>query len=186
MRSSRWRSVSTTSIAIINSSSVCGFGSTAVSLTIRPYGPQNSMPGRQKLCLGSQTGDAPLAILDGFADLGRVLRGELAHLVDDLARALLEIDDAVDELLDGICTDRGAVAGPQRLFLDLVSELGEVLETLRHPLLHGFERLGRLVQPENAGERRLQRRQHAVVRREERNRLRIDPLLGGGGLHQAS
>src|SRR3954451_20981969 len=93
-RPSWWRRVSTTSIASISSSSFCGGvgagagGPTAVAEAASAIAA--SAIDRQGPSFRHEAGDAALALLHRVADLGRVLRGESAHLVDDFERALLE------------------------------------------------------------------------------------------------
>src|SRR3954468_444672 len=95
------RKVPTTSMASISSSSFCGGGAGEPAADAGADGP-NVVAGtaasaieRQGLTLRHKAGDAALAPLHGIADFGRVLGGELAHLVDDLERALLERDPRV-------------------------------------------------------------------------------------------
>src|SRR5208283_1229747 len=145
----RWscRSVSTTSIANIRSSSLglCAAAAAAAASDIDAV----------ILAVEDQLLDALAALLDRGLDLLRVLGGELAHLLDDAERLLLEIGDGVDELDDGVGADRRAVAGAQRRLLHLVTELGEHLDATRHPFLHRLERLRRLMQAGEPGERSL-------------------------------
>src|SRR3954467_8403726 len=142
-RLSWWRKVSTTSMASISSSSFFGGGAGEPAADAGADGP-NVVAGtavsaieRQGLPLRHEAGDAALAVLDGVADLSRVLGGELAHLVDDLERALLEGDDRVHEAFHRVGADRRTVAGPHGLLADLVADLGQNLQTSRHALLHG-------------------------------------------------
>src|SRR3954449_5722726 len=179
-----WRRVSTTSMASIRSSSFCGAGAGEPDAAAAAGGPEVvagtavSAIERQGLPLRHEAGDAALAVLDRVADLGRVLGRELAHLVDDLERALLYCDDRVHEAFHRVGADRGAVAGPHGLLANLVADLGQNLQTSRHALLHGVQGLRRLVQAEHAGERRFQGGQDGVVGREEGHGLRVDALLG--------
>src|SRR5690606_715117 len=66
-----------------------------------------------------QLGHATLAVLDRVADLEGVGSALLAHLADDLARALLVGDYRIDELFDGVGPDGRPVARLQRFLLDL-------------------------------------------------------------------
>src|SRR3954454_17599433 len=148
-----WRKVSTTSIASISSSSFCGGGGRAPGSATGAGEPgvagmAASAIERQGLPLRHEPGDATLAVLDGVADLGRILGRELAHLVDDLERALLEGHHRVHELFDSVGADRRAVAGLHGLLAHPVADLGQDFEAARHALLHGVEGLGRLVQAE--------------------------------------
>src|SRR5215208_6913505 len=180
-QSSRCRSVSTTSIAIMTSSSAGALAGwpgptpmagSAEDGTGRPVETEaGSAIDGERLALGHEARDAPLAVLDRVPDLGGVLGGELAHFADDLERAFLERDHGIDELLDRIRPDGWSVARPNRGLADLVADLGEHLEALRHALLHGLERLGGYVQPEQARERGLERGEDRVVGREERHGL---------------
>src|SRR3954447_3319598 len=129
-RLSWWRKVSTTSIASISSSSFCGGGAGEPAPDPGADGP-NVVAGaavsaieRQGLPLRHKAGDAALALLDGVADLSRVLGRELAHLVDDLERALLEGDDRIHEAFYRIGPDRRPVAGLHGLLADLIADLG--------------------------------------------------------------
>src|SRR5688572_4729743 len=130
----------------------------------------------ERLAALDEPGQALLALLDGIADLAGVLRRELAHLGDDLARAQLVVDDGVDELLDGIGANRRPVTGLQRGFLNLAADVGQILEALAHTFLHRFERLRALVQAPETRERRGQSREHRLVRAEERHRLLVDAV----------
>src|SRR5208283_468249 len=134
----RWscRSVSTTSIANIRSSSLglCAAAAAAAASDIDAV----------ILAVEDQLLDALAALLDRGLDL-----------LDDAERLLLEIGDGVDELDDGVGADRRAVAGAQRRLLHLVTELGEHLDATRHPFLHRLERLRRLMQAGEPGERSL-------------------------------
>src|SRR3974377_317946 len=112
-----WRSRSTTSIANIKSSSL-GLGVAAAVSDIDAV----------ILAVEDQLLHALAAVLDRRLDLLRVLRGELAHLLDNAERLLLKIGDRVDELDDGVGTDGRAVAGAQRRLLHLVAELGQHLD----------------------------------------------------------
>src|SRR3974390_1269693 len=109
-----WRSVSTTSIANIRSSSLGLCAAAAVSDIDAVI-----------LAVKDQLLHALAAVLDRRLDLPRILRGELAHLLDDAERLLLEIGDRVDELDDRVGADRGSVTGAQRRLLHLVAEFGE-------------------------------------------------------------
>src|SRR6476619_1649722 len=64
----------------------------------------------ERLAFDDQLGDPLLAVLDGVADLGRVLGRHVAHLRDDAERLFLETDHAVDELLHRVGPDGRAVA----------------------------------------------------------------------------
>src|SRR3954451_2833119 len=126
-----WRRVSTTSMASISSSSFCGGGAGEPAADAGADGP-NVVAGtavsaieRQGLPLRHEAGDAALALLDGVADLSRVLGRELAHLVDDLERALLERDHRVHEVFHRIGPDRRAVAGPHGLLADLIADFSQ-------------------------------------------------------------
>src|SRR3974390_578080 len=125
-----WRSVSTTSIANIRSASV-GLGAAAAVSDIDAV----------ILAVEDQLLHALAAALDRRLDLLRILRGELAHLLDNAERLLLEIGDRVDELDDGVGADRRAIAGAQRRLLHLVAELGQHLDAARDAFLHRLERL---------------------------------------------
>src|SRR5262245_23351635 len=138
----------------------------------------------ERLAALDEARQALLARLDGVADLGRVLRRELAHLGDDLARAQLIVDDGVHELLDGVGADRRTVAGLQRGLLHLAADVGEVLEAAAHAFLHRFERLRALVQTPEARERSRERRQHGLVRAEERHGLLVDAIFRIRRLHE--
>src|SRR4051812_7292644 len=121
------RKVSTTSMASISSSSFCGGGAgepaagAGADSSSVVAGAASAIE-RQGLTLRHKAGDAALAPLHGIADFGRVLGGELAHLVDDLERALLERDHRVHEAFHRIGPDRRAVAGPHGLFADLIAD----------------------------------------------------------------
>src|SRR3954464_9091584 len=186
-----WRRVSTTSMASIRSSSFCGGGAGEPAPDAGAGGP-NVVAGtavsaieRQGLPLRHEAGDAALAVLDRVADLSRVLGRELAHLVDDLERALLEGDDRVHEAFHRVGADRRTVAGLHGLLANLIADLGQHFEAPRHALLHGVERLRRLLQAEHAGERGFERGQDRVVGREEGDGLRVDALLGVRALQHA-
>src|SRR6188474_1279999 len=120
-----------TSIAIMSSSrDACSF-TTASLTTSSAFIAALAAPGAEpsmrrstflrdqleRLAALDEARQALLALLDRVADLARVLRRQLAHLGDDLARAQLIVDDRVDELLDGVGADRRAVAGLERSFL---------------------------------------------------------------------
>src|SRR3954447_6105440 len=154
-RAAWWRKVSTTSIASISLSSFWGAGEAGTggpaAVAEAASAIAASAIDRQGPPFRHEAGDAALALLDRVADLGRVLGRELAHLVDDLERALLEGDDRIHEAFHRVGADRGAVAGPHGLLADLVADLGQNLQTSRHALLHGVQGLRRLVQAEHAG-----------------------------------
>src|SRR5690606_2197700 len=98
--SSLCRSVSTTSMASM-SSSRRAFSFTATSFIAALAAPLDAQVSRSARLGGQLEGlaalDEPceplLARLDGVANLGRVLRGKVAHLGDDLARADLVAHD---------------------------------------------------------------------------------------------
>src|SRR5262245_29480074 len=138
----------------------------------------------ERLAALDEARQALLALLDGVADLACVLRRQLAHLGDDLARAQLIVHDGVDELLDGVGANRRAVAGLQRGFLDLAADVGEILEALADHFLHRFERLRALMQAPETRERGRQSRQHRLVRAEERHGLLVDAVLRVRRLHE--
>src|SRR5262249_20956083 len=154
--SSRWRSVSTTSIASMSSSSgagppvptgivSCGFWTTTwfiARATALPYasGRRARRLDGQRAAAVDEPREPLLAGLDALADSGRIARALRAHLVDDLARTFLVVDDGRDELLHGVRANRGTVAGFERRLLDLAADLGQVLETLAHAFLHRVER----------------------------------------------
>src|SRR3974390_1496953 len=146
-----WRSVSTTSIANIRSSSLGLCAAAAVSDIDAVI-----------LAVEDQLLHALAALLDRGLDLLGVLGGELAHLLDDAERLFLEIGDRVDELDDGVGADRGAVAGAQRRLLHLVAELGEHLDAAGDAFLHRLQRLRRFMQTGEPCEGSLERRQHRV------------------------
>ncbi len=125
-----------------------------------------------------------LAGLHRVANLLGVLRRELAHLGDDLSRALLVVHDGRHELLHGLGTDRGAVTRLQRGLLHLAADVGQILEALADALLHLLQRARALVQAVQAGERRGQRGQHRLVRAEERDGLLVHAVLRARGLHE--
>src|SRR5690606_14837822 len=77
-----------------------------------PSGPRRLE--RKRGAFGDERREPALALLDGVVDLLGVARALLAHLRDDLARALLEVDDGVDELFHGLGADRRPVAGLER------------------------------------------------------------------------
>src|SRR3954465_11131413 len=118
-RASWWRRVSTTSIASISSSSFWGVGEAGTggpaAVAEAASGIAASAIDRQGPPFRHEAGDAALALLDRVADLGRVLGRELAHLVDDFERALLEGDDRVHEAFHCVGADRRTVAGLPRL-----------------------------------------------------------------------
>src|SRR3954451_8129922 len=168
-RLSWWRKVSTTSIASISSWPCCSRGAGEPAADAGADGP-NVVAGtavsaieRQGLPFPPEAGDAALASPPRVADLSRVLGRELAHLIDDLERALLEGDDRIHELLHRIGPDGRAVAGLHGLLADLIADLGQDFEAARHALLHGVEGLGGLVQAEQARERGFERGQHRIV-----------------------
>src|SRR5690606_18014826 len=168
----------------MTSSSVCGLDSCRLWSTVRPYGTIQLAKRRQDLRFCRESSNVPLAILHSIADFLRVLGGQLAHFRNDLPRALLEVDHAVDELLDRIGADRGAVPSPDRLLLDLFPDLGQILEALRHAFLHRIEGLGGLVKPEDAGEGGFESGQDAVVGGKEGYGLAINPLFSRRRLHE--
>src|SRR4051794_6306603 len=90
----------------------------------------------ERLAFGHQPGDTLLAVLDGVTDLGGVLGRHVAHLRDNVEGALLEADDAVHELLDGIGADGGSVASAHGRLLDLAAHVRQHLDALGHALLH--------------------------------------------------
>src|SRR5262245_58528685 len=118
------------------SSSRGAFSLTTTSFIAAPAAGVQPSTGRSILLRGElerlaaldEARQALLALLHRVADLAGVLRRELAHLGDDLARAQLIVHDGVDELLDGVGANRRAVAGLQRGFLDLAADVGEILE----------------------------------------------------------
>src|SRR5262249_19184399 len=129
---SRWRSVSTTSIARRTSSSLRG------SSVVTAGGPAPAragtagslIPGRSR-CPDRQLGRGALldkmrqpllAVLDRVADLDRVLRRQLAHVGDDADGALLIGDNRVDQFLDGGGRNRRAIASLQGGFLHLAAD----------------------------------------------------------------
>src|SRR5690606_28584159 len=118
---SSWRSVSTTSIAIISSSSGCRLCSDATAIAC--LGPR-SLRGLQAVAFGGQLRQAALAVLDRDTDLLGVLCRHLAHLVDDLTRVDLEVDNGIHQLLDRSSLDGRAIAGLQRRLLNAVADLG--------------------------------------------------------------
>src|SRR3954447_4747994 len=93
-RAAWWRKVSTTSIASISSSSFWGAGEAGTGGPAAVAEAASTIAAsaidRQGPPLRPQAGVAAVALLHRVADLGRVLRGEPAHLVDDFERALLE------------------------------------------------------------------------------------------------
>src|SRR5690606_38197046 len=204
MSRSRWRSVSTTSIASISSSSggrscfaasdvVIASGARASSspsfrrgrsvdigydsrgAAAEPSGPRRLE--RKRSAFGDERREPALALLDRVVDLLGVARALLAHLRDDRARAFLVIDDGVDELLHGLGADRRPVARLERGLLNLPADLREVLEAAAHAFFHRLDRLRALVQAVKPRERRAQRREHRVVRAEEAHGLLVDAVF---------
>src|ERR671913_1815852 len=114
---SLWRSVSTTSMASISSSSFWGSRAGASVSAIEWQG----------LSLRHESGDAALSVFDRVANFSGVLGRENAHLIDDVEGALLERDDGVHELFDCISADGWAVAGPHGCLAYLVADLREHL-----------------------------------------------------------
>src|SRR5215217_4746067 len=102
-------------MASISSSSFCGSRAGASVSAIE----------RQCLSLRHEPCDAALSIFDRIANLSGVLGREGAHLIDNVEGALLERDDGVHELLDGISADGRAVAGPHGRLAYLVADLRE-------------------------------------------------------------
>src|SRR5690606_14761267 len=210
---SRWRSVSTTSIASISSSSGARSRSAspdAVVLISRARVSSSFCRGRsvdiaggsrtvattssssprrldrERLPFGDELRQPPLALLDRLADLLGVARALLAHLGDDRAGVLLEADDRVDELLHGLGADRRPVAGLERRLLHFAADLREVLEAAADPFLHRVDGLRALVQSMQPGERRAERGEHRLVRAEEAHGLLVDAILRARRLQQAA
>src|SRR5690606_14599582 len=111
---SPWRNVSTTSMASISSSSAGApdaagpLGVVATLSAMGSYRPA-SVSKHERVAFSGEPCHALLAILDRIADFGAVLRGKVAHLGNDLGGAGLEVDDTVDEFLDGVSADGRAV-----------------------------------------------------------------------------
>src|SRR4051812_3772650 len=175
-----WRSVSTTSMASISSSSFRGACPAA-----SPGGAADrSTICRQRRAFSHQAGDAPLTVLDGVADLRRVLRREPAHLADDLQGMLLEGDHRVHKLLDRISPDGRAIASLHGSLTNLIANLGQHLQAARDALFHLVQGLRGFMEAKHASKRCLQRREHRIIGREEGNCLSVDALLGVRHLHQ--
>src|SRR5690606_1770284 len=141
-----WRKVSTTSMASISSSS-------DVSAVDPGRDVVDASAIHQGIAFGCEPRQAALALLDRIADLLGVLGAQPAHLGDYLAGTFLEVAHGIHELADRVGPDRRPVTGPDRSLLHLVADLAQRFQALRYAFLHGFQRLGALMQAVQAGER---------------------------------
>src|SRR5690554_1958974 len=151
-----WRSVSTTSMASMTSSrGAADRAVTSLIIAARPCPPVPSVLALKQQCiaLGGQSRQPALAIFHCVADFLGILGRSHAHLVDDGAALLLEVDHGIHQLLDRIGAYGWAITGTHGLLGHLVADFGKGFEALAHPFLHRIQRGGGLVQTKHAGKR---------------------------------